>query len=99
MRIDARLQLKQTQKLIMTQMLQQAIKLLPLSRLELVQTIRQELMENPLLDEILLEEDDEIRTKKSLPASRTSKSLLASRTRKNKASPRGRSIGISTCKT
>ncbi len=60
MRMDARLQLKQTQKLIMTQMLQQAIKLLPLSRLELVQTIRQELMENPLLEEMLLEEDEEI---------------------------------------
>lgn len=60
MRMDVRLQLKQTQKLIMTQMLQQAIKLLPLSRLELVQTIRQELMENPLLEEILLEEDEEI---------------------------------------
>jgi RNA polymerase sigma-54 factor len=69
--MEARLQLKQTQKLIMTQMLQQAIKLLPLSRLELVQTIRQELMENPLLEEILLEEEDEevASTDKEEPAS------------------------------
>ena len=58
MAMEIRLQLRQTQKLIMTQMLQQAIKLLPLSRLELVQTIRQELTENPLLEEALLEEDD-----------------------------------------
>jgi RNA polymerase sigma-54 factor len=58
MALEARLQLKQTQKLIMTQMLQQAIKLLPLSRLELVQTIRHELVENPLLEEVLLDEDD-----------------------------------------
>lgn len=58
MALEARLQLKQTQKLVMTQMLQQAIKLLPLSRLELVQTIRNELVENPLLEETLLEEDE-----------------------------------------
>lgn len=60
MALEARLQLKQTQKLIMTQMLQQAIKLLPLSRLELVQTIRNELVENPLLEEMLLEDDDDV---------------------------------------
>ncbi len=60
MAMEARLQLRQSQKLIMTQMLQQAIKLLPLSRLELVQTIRQELTENPLLEEVLLEEEDGI---------------------------------------
>ncbi len=58
MALEARLQLKQTQRLVMTQMLQQAIKLLPLSRLELVQTIRNELVENPLLEETLLEEDE-----------------------------------------
>lgn len=51
MRMETRLALKQTQKLVMTAMLQQAIKLLPLSRLELVQHIRNELVENPLLIE------------------------------------------------
>jgi RNA polymerase sigma-54 factor len=91
MRIDARLQLKQTQKLIMTQMLQQAIKLLPLSRLELVQTIRQELMENPLLDEILLEEDDEIAsTDKEEPASESDEQEPASESdEKEQSEPEG----------
>ncbi|MGD8561537.1 MAG: RNA polymerase factor sigma-54 [Desulfarculaceae bacterium] len=48
------LEIKQTlrlsQQLVMTPQLQQAIKLLQLSRLELVDTINQELLENPLLD-------------------------------------------------
>jgi RNA polymerase sigma-54 factor len=40
-----------TQKLIMTPQLQLAVKLLQLSRLELTETIRQELEENPALEE------------------------------------------------
>ncbi|MCB1190251.1 MAG: RNA polymerase factor sigma-54 [Leptospiraceae bacterium] len=43
---------KQTQKLIMTQGLRQSIELLPLSTIELADKIQEELMENPLLDEI-----------------------------------------------
>ena len=42
----------------MTPMLQQAIKLLPLARLELAQLVRQEIIENPVLEEILEEEVD-----------------------------------------
>ncbi|MBI3325303.1 MAG: RNA polymerase factor sigma-54 [Nitrospinae bacterium] len=57
MGIEAKLALRQTQKLVMTAMLQQAIKLLPMSRLELVQVIRQELTENPMLEEVALAED------------------------------------------
>jgi len=41
----------QTLKLIMTPQLQQAIKLLQLSRADLAQTIQQELAENPALEE------------------------------------------------
>jgi RNA polymerase sigma-54 factor len=48
-----RLDLRLSQKLIMTPQLQQAIKLLQLSRLELQQTLNQHLMENPLLEEVL----------------------------------------------
>ena len=59
MAMEIRLGLKQTQKLVMTVMLQQAIKLLPLSRLELLQTIRTELVENPLLEEVLETEEEE----------------------------------------
>ncbi|SVB65783.1 uncharacterized protein METZ01_LOCUS218637, partial [marine metagenome] len=50
--------LKMSQKLVMTPMLQQAIKLLPLARLELAQQVRQEITENPILEEIL--EEDEL---------------------------------------
>lgn len=55
--MKARLDLKLTQKLIMTPQLQQAIKLLQLSRLELNQVIDQEMMENPLLEDVASEED------------------------------------------
>ena len=47
-----RLDLKLSQKLIMTPQLQQAIKLLQLSRLELQQSLTQHILENPLLDEV-----------------------------------------------
>jgi RNA polymerase sigma-54 factor len=52
MAIELRQQLKLTQQLIMTPQLQMAIKLLQLSRLELVDAIRQELEENPTLEEL-----------------------------------------------
>lgn len=55
--MKARLDLKLTQKLIMTPQLQQAIKLLQLSRLELNQVIDQEMMENPLLEDVAAEEE------------------------------------------
>ncbi|OIO02148.1 MAG: RNA polymerase sigma-54 factor [Desulfovibrionaceae bacterium CG1_02_65_16] len=52
MGLELRQQLKLTQQLVMTPQLQQAIKLLQLSRLELVETIQQELLENPFLEEL-----------------------------------------------
>ena len=52
MALELRQQLKLTQQLIMTPQLQMAIKLLQLSRLELVDAIRQELEENPTLEEV-----------------------------------------------
>ncbi|MFH1349414.1 MAG: RNA polymerase factor sigma-54 [Pseudomonadota bacterium] len=59
------LQLKQslilTQQLIMTPQLQQAIKLLQLSRLELLETITQEMETNPMLEEQPLDEADDER--------------------------------------
>ncbi len=53
-----RLDLKLSQKLIMTPQLQQAIKLLQLSRLELQQSLQQHLMENPLLEELITETEE-----------------------------------------
>ena len=47
------LSLKQTLQLVMTPQLQQAIKLLQLSRLELTDLVGQEMLENPVLDEVL----------------------------------------------
>ena len=53
------LSLKMTQKLVMTPMLQQAIKLLPLTRLELAQLVRQEIIDNPVLEELLEDENED----------------------------------------
>jgi RNA polymerase sigma-54 factor len=49
--IELKQQLKLSQQLVMTQQLQQAIKLLQLSRLELADTMREEMMENPVLED------------------------------------------------
>ncbi|MEW6380092.1 MAG: RNA polymerase factor sigma-54 [bacterium] len=49
------LNMKLTHRLMMTPMLQQSIKLLQLSKLELTQLIHQELQENPMLEELSLE--------------------------------------------
>nr|WP_321257325.1 RNA polymerase factor sigma-54 [uncultured Pseudodesulfovibrio sp.] len=57
MGLELRQQLKLSQQLVMTPQLQQAIKLLQLSRLELLETVQQELMENPFLDEKETETD------------------------------------------
>ncbi len=46
-----RLELKLSQKLVMTPQLQQAIKLLQLSRLELEEVVNEEMVENPVLEE------------------------------------------------
>jgi len=59
MGLELRQQLKLTQQLVMTPQLQQAIKLLQLSRLELVDTVHQELMENPILEEAEAQERTE----------------------------------------
>jgi RNA polymerase sigma-54 factor len=52
MALDTRLRMLQTQRMIMTPMLQQAISLLQLSRLELVQELRQQVEQNPVLEEV-----------------------------------------------
>ncbi len=51
MALELRQQLKLSQQLVMTPQLQQAIRLLQLSRIELLETIQQELLENPFLEE------------------------------------------------
>ena len=56
--MDLRLDLRLSQKLVMTPQLQQAIKLLQLSRLELQQTLAQHQIENPLLEELDIQEEE-----------------------------------------
>ena len=71
MALELRQQLRLTQQLIMTPQLQMAIKLLQLSRLELLDTIRQELEENPTLEEDVQEvapEEQSVEQSEDLPA-------------------------------
>jgi RNA polymerase sigma-54 factor len=56
MAIGQKLHTKLVQKLILTPSLQQAIKLLPMSTLELADLLNQEMVENPLLEEVPTEE-------------------------------------------
>ena len=51
MSMEIKQHLKLTQQLVMTPQLQQAIKLLQLSRVELVDMVREELLENPVLED------------------------------------------------
>src|SRR5215475_2453249 len=52
MSMEARLSLRQSQRVVMTPLLQQAIQLLQLSTLELQEVVQKELLENPLLEEV-----------------------------------------------
>ena len=56
MSIQQKLYTKLVQKLILTPSLQQAIKLLPMSTLELSDLLNQEVVENPMLEEVPTEE-------------------------------------------
>jgi RNA polymerase sigma-54 factor len=53
MALESRLELKLSQKLVLTPQLQMAIKLLQMPQLELSQTLTQELTENPFLEETM----------------------------------------------
>src|SRR5438094_8376682 len=56
MGIQQKLHTKLVQKLILTPSLQQAIKLLPMSTLELADLLNQEVVENPMLEEVPTED-------------------------------------------
>lgn len=57
MALNTQLQLRQSQKLVMTPMLQQALKILQMNSLELSDLIKQEISENPMLEEVELEQE------------------------------------------
>ena len=52
MAFELKQSLKLSQQLVMTPQLQQAIKLLQLNRMELAEVVNQEMMENPILEEL-----------------------------------------------
>src|SRR5690606_16700571 len=53
MAMEMRQELKLSQQLVMTPQLQQAIRLLQLSRMELAELVHDEMLENPILDDEL----------------------------------------------
>ena len=57
--------MKLGQRLVMTPKLQQALKLLQVPTLELEQILKQEMMQNPMLEEVDLGEDDEEQTEEA----------------------------------
>ena len=59
MALEQKLSLKLQQKLVMTPSLQQAIKLLQMNRMELEGVVTQELVENPILEEVEQEAEPE----------------------------------------
>ena len=71
MALQQKLQVRLSQRLILTPSLQQAIKLLPMTTLELMDMLNQEVVENPLLEEVSTEEmqqaDAEAQVEKSDP--------------------------------
>lgn len=73
MALEQRLSLKLAQRLVMTPSLQQAIKLLQMTRLELSTVVAQELVENPILEEIE-EEPEEAPSTDNEPQAETAES-------------------------
>ncbi len=79
MSLEIKQQLRMSQQLVMTPQLQQAIKLLQLSRMELVEQVRDELMENPLLEElseisateVRIESEPEVQKRENLERTQT----------------------------
>ncbi len=55
--LELKQDVKLTQQLVMTPQLQQAIKLLQLSRLELVESVQQEIEQNPVLEEAVQDQE------------------------------------------
>jgi len=58
MALELKQSLKMSQQLVMTPQLQQAIKLLQLNHLELADLVSQEMVENPILEEVVEERED-----------------------------------------
>src|SRR6267378_698071 len=84
MALEQKLHLKLSQKLIMTPSLQQAIKLLQLSKLEVQEVLNQELLENPLLEETAEEVKTEDAEAESQEKTQTEEEAKAAEPQKEK---------------
>src|ERR1039457_2696530 len=73
MSIQQKLHTRLVQKLILTPSLQQAIKLLPMTTLELAEMLNQEMVENPMLEEIPTEDNQTAETTPSTEAAEPEK--------------------------
>lgn len=60
MKAGLNINLKQTQKLVMTQSLRQSIEMLQMSSMELSELITQEFMENPMLEDVTSPRDEDL---------------------------------------
>src|SRR5688572_11150722 len=67
MSMEIKQHLKLSQQLVMTPQLQQAIKLLQLSRMELVDMIREEMLENPVLEDSVESGNEQQKTAELAP--------------------------------
>src|SRR5258708_31291978 len=68
MSIEIKQHLKLSQQLVMTPQLQQAIKLLQLSRMELVDMVRDEMLENPILEDSVESAAEQAKAEQQAPA-------------------------------
>jgi RNA polymerase sigma-54 factor len=67
MSIEIKQHLKLSQQLVMTPQLQQAIKLLQLSRMELVDMVRDEMLENPILEDSVESANEQAKLEQQTP--------------------------------
>src|SRR3954452_4287769 len=68
MSMEIKQHLKLSQQLVMTPQLQQAIKLLQLSRMELVDMVRDEMLENPILEDSVESGNEQAKAEAATPA-------------------------------
>ncbi len=71
MALEIKQSLRLSQQLVMTPQLQQAIKLLQLNRMELAEVVNQEMMENPILEELTETPDGEHTPSEEMAAQET----------------------------
>jgi RNA polymerase sigma-54 factor len=77
MPLELKQQLKLTQQLVMTPQLQQAIRLLQLTRMELTDVVREEMMENPLLEDAADTDGERAKEREEFDAGGRSEATLA----------------------